>query len=66
MPDGDGVDLIRNIRAENGTLPIVVVTGQVLREAETEALAAGATELLRKPLDLQELSRAVKRYLPAN
>ena len=66
MPDGDGVDLIRNIRAENGTLPIVVVTGQVLREAEAEALEAGATELLCKPLDLQELSRAVKRYLPAD
>ena len=66
MPDGDGVELIRNIRAENRTLPIVVVTGQVLREAETEALEAGATELLRKPLDLHELARAVKRHLPEN
>lgn len=65
MPDGDGVDLIRTIRAEDGALPIVVVTGQVLREAEAEALEAGATELLRKPLDLHELARAVQRYLPA-
>lgn len=64
MPDGDGVELIRNIRAEDLSLPIVVVTGQVLREAEAEALDAGATELLRKPLDLQELASAVKRHLP--
>jgi CheY-like chemotaxis protein len=66
MPDGDGVELIRSIRAEDRALPIVVVTGQVLREAETEALEAGATELLGKPLDLHELARAVKRYLPVS
>ncbi len=64
MPDGDGVELIRAIRAEEPGRPIVVVTGQVLREAETEALDAGATELLRKPLDLQELAAAVARHLP--
>jgi len=64
MPDGDGVELIRAIRAEDPDRPIIVVTGQVLREAETEALDAGATELLRKPLDLHELSRAVAEHLP--
>lgn len=66
MPDGDGVELIRNIRAEDTGLPIVVVTGQVLREAEAEALDAGATVLLRKPVDLQELASAVKRHLPVS
>lgn len=65
MPDGNGVELIRVIRAEDPDRPIVVVTGQVLREAETEALDAGASELLRKPLDLYELSRAIARHLPA-
>jgi two-component system cell cycle sensor histidine kinase/response regulator CckA len=58
MPDGDGVELIQAIRSEDGDLPIIVVTGQVLREAEAEALDAGATVLLRKPLDLSELAAA--------
>lgn len=64
MPDGDGVELIRAIRAEDADLPIIVVTGQVLREAEAEALDAGASELLRKPLDLHALAAAVARFLP--
>ena len=64
MPDGDGIELIRGIRAADPDLAIVVVTGQVLREAESEALAAGATELLRKPLDLQQLAAVVGRHLP--
>lgn len=66
MPDGDGVELIRAIRAEDTAIPIIVVTGQVLREAEAEALDAGATELLRKPLDLYELALVVKRHLPTD
>ncbi len=64
MPDGDGNELIRGIRAADRGLAIVVVTGQVLREAESEALAAGATELLRKPLDLQQLAAVAGRHLP--
>ena len=64
MPDGDGIELIRWIRAADPDLAIVVVTGQVLREAESEALAAGATKLLRKPLDLQQLAAVVGRHLP--
>lgn len=65
MPDGDGVELIRSIRNQDNDRPIIVVTGQVLREAEAEALEAGASELLRKPLDLHELSAAVARLLPS-
>lgn len=63
MPDGDGIELIRTIRAQDIEIPIIVVTGQVLREAEAEALDAGATALLRKPLDLAELAKTVKQLL---
>lgn len=63
MPDGDGVELIHAIRSNDTELPIIVVTGQVLREAEAEALDAGATVLLRKPLDLSELAAAFSANL---
>ncbi|MEP4378719.1 MAG: response regulator [Alphaproteobacteria bacterium] len=65
MPDGDGVELIHAIRSRDTELPIIVVTGQVLREAEAEALDAGATVLLRKPLDLGELAAAFSANLKA-
>lgn len=63
MSDGDGVELIHAIRSGDTDLPIIVVTGQVLREAEAEALDAGATVLLRKPLDLSELAAAFSANL---
>jgi DNA-binding response OmpR family regulator len=65
MPDGDGIELIRTIRAQDAEIPIIVVTGQVLREAEAEALDVGATVLLRKPLDLAELAKRVEQHLPS-
>lgn len=58
------MELIQAIRSEDTDLPIIVVTGQVLREAEAEALDAGATVLLRKPLDLSELAAAFSENLP--
>ncbi|MGB0571383.1 MAG: response regulator [Alphaproteobacteria bacterium] len=63
MPDGYGVELIHAIRSSDTKLPIIVVTGQVLREAEAEALDAGATVLLRKPPDLNELAAAFSANL---
>ena len=65
MPDGDGVELMHAIRVSDNELPIIVVIGQVLREAEAEALDAGATVLLRKPLDLNELAAAFNANLKA-
>lgn len=42
MPDGSGLDLVRQIRETNLTVPIIVMTGHVLSEAETQVLEAGA------------------------
>jgi two-component system cell cycle sensor histidine kinase/response regulator CckA len=49
MPDGDGVELVYAIRVSDNELPIIVVTGQVLR----------------KPLDLNELAAAFNANLKA-
>lgn len=65
MADGDGLHLIRTTREGNADLPIIVVTGQVLRDAEAEALAAGASLVLRKPVDLLALSEAVLAFRDA-
>lgn len=65
MVDGDGIQLIRSVRRTDGALPIIVMTGQVLRDAETEALEAGASLVLRKPIDLGALGQAVEAYCAA-
>jgi DNA-binding response OmpR family regulator len=63
--NGDCVELIIGIRAQDLDCPIIVAIGQVPREAEAETLEAGLDELLLKLLDLQELSAEVTRPLPS-
>jgi two-component system cell cycle response regulator len=52
MPGMDGVELCRKIRhfAPGGSLPVVVLTGMDDDEARLAALAAGADEVLVKPV----------------
>jgi diguanylate cyclase (GGDEF)-like protein len=57
MPDMDGVEFLRRFRSVKGLkdVPVVMVTGEVSREALYQALYAGATDFLRKPIDRTEL-----------
>lgn len=61
MPGGDGFMLIRAVRAHSHDLPVVVITGQLLREEEADYVRAEASAVLRKPIDLRELLETVER-----
>jgi type IV pilus assembly protein PilB len=53
LPDSDGYELTRRLRARKTTqdLGVVLVTGQDDRETELTGLAAGADDYLAKPVD---------------
>ena len=57
MPDEDGYDLIRNIRAiENvPTTTAIAITGYARDEDRERALSAGFNMFLSKPVDLDKL-----------
>lgn len=59
LPDGDGLQVARELRARPATadLPIVAVTGHTEEEARDAALAAGCTEHVAKPVDTRALLR---------
>jgi DNA-binding response OmpR family regulator len=66
MPVKEGIETIREIRELNATLPVIAVSGgghgsggNYLRMAQ----ALGATEILAKPFDQEQLLAAVKRCL---
>jgi DNA-binding response OmpR family regulator len=56
-----GTEMIRQLRNQNFTLPIIMVSGN--QQAEIEARHAGATEFIHKDFALQRLVPDVKRYL---
>jgi PAS domain S-box-containing protein len=59
MPDLPGLDLARRVAEINPALPVVLVSGYVSAEAEKDARAAGARELLLKPGTVEELGTAL-------
>jgi CheY-like chemotaxis protein len=57
MPEVDGFELIRRLRAmpSMAEVPIVAMTAAATTEAEREARRAGAPDLLAKPFDSRAL-----------
>ncbi|NPA60400.1 MAG: response regulator [Epsilonproteobacteria bacterium] len=62
MPELDGLELIRGFRILNKATPIIMITagGENIR---ADALKAGATDFLNKPLDLAEFTVRTKNLL---
>lgn len=54
LPDMDGVDIIKKIRAWSN-LPIIVVSARSEDRDKIEALDAGADDYLTKPFSVEEL-----------
>src|SRR3989449_10505645 len=63
MPDLDGVEVTRRLRTVDRHLPIFVLTGHADIATAVEALKAGATEYLTKPVNIDELTTLLKRAL---
>ena len=57
MPIMDGIELIRHLHAEPGTssLPVVAITADGTEQANRQARAAGAVDVITKPIDLPSL-----------
>jgi two-component system, OmpR family, response regulator len=49
LPDGNGLDLIGEIRAGEGDIKVIVVSASVLPAERASALATGADGFLAKP-----------------
>jgi len=72
LPDGRGIDLLKNIRASNNTIPVIIATAQDQIATRIEGLNSGADDYIVKPFDLEELQaritavarRAVGQALP--
>jgi len=67
LPDGDGLDLLRDWRAEGAIVPVLVLTAYDRLDDKIAGLDAGADDYLTKPFAFEELlarSRALLRRVP--
>jgi putative two-component system response regulator len=67
MPDMDGFEVARRIRAETSgsSVAVVMITGRDVPREKTTALEAGADDLLSKPICIPELLARVRSALNA-
>jgi FixJ family two-component response regulator len=63
MPGMSGLELLRAISGTPSALPVVLISGHADELTRSEALAAGATEMLEKPIDEAWLLQAVEQAL---
>ncbi|HET9520026.1 MAG TPA: response regulator, partial [Candidatus Limnocylindrales bacterium] len=64
LPDGNGLDLVREIKARDPDLPVVVMSASVLPHEREEATRAGCDAFVSKPYLAQELLDTIGRLLP--
>jgi two-component system KDP operon response regulator KdpE len=62
LPDGDGVDFIRDLRTWSA-IPVIVLSARVHETDKIEALDAGADDYLTKPFGVGELLARVRAVL---
>lgn len=63
LPEMTGIELCRRIRQTDSQTPILFYSAMAREIDRNAALAAGATEYLIKPNDLEKLTETVKRVL---
>jgi two-component system response regulator AtoC len=63
LPDGDGLDVLDQIRRADANLPVIVLTGHAGVESAVRAMKLGAYDYLEKPINLEELSITAAKAL---
>jgi DNA-binding response OmpR family regulator len=59
MPGMSGVDVFARLRSKDPSIPVVFVTGADDEETAKELLRQGATDYVRKPVDLDYCAQVV-------
>ena len=62
LPDGDGIDFIRDLRTWSA-VPVIVLSARALETDKIDALDAGADDYLTKPFGVGELLARVRAVL---
>jgi len=63
LPQLNGIDVLRNIRAQHPEVEVIVLTAYASLESAIEALRLGAYDYVTKPFSMEAIRSAVRRAL---
>jgi DNA-binding response OmpR family regulator len=63
LPDGDGIELIKELRATGNATPVLVITARVTITERITGLDSGADDYLIKPFNHDELLARIRALL---
>lgn len=63
LPEMSGIDLIKEVRAEGKTYPILILTARDRWQDKVDGLSAGADDYVVKPFHFEEVSARVNALL---
>lgn len=63
LPRRDGLEVLKKLRANNGALPVIIITARGELEDRVKGLDIGADDYLIKPFDIDELLARLRATL---
>ncbi|HSK76659.1 MAG TPA: sigma-54 dependent transcriptional regulator, partial [Thermoanaerobaculia bacterium] len=63
MPDGNGLDLLKEIKANGNHTAVIMMTAYTSTKSAIEAMKLGATDYVSKPFDVDELKIVAQKAL---
>ena len=63
LPDGNGLDFLKQIRKEKNQLPVIILTANLDFDIKIEGLDIGADDFLTKPFKIEELVARLRAIL---
>lgn len=65
LPDGSGLDVLREIKREHADAIVIMITGNVHVDNTISALRGGAYDFIGKPINLEELRITIRNAIEA-
>jgi two-component system response regulator AtoC len=63
LPDGDGLEMLKELKKRTAETGVIIITAFHDMDTTIKAIKLGATEYITKPIDVDELEKAVLRAM---
>ncbi|MDD5090094.1 MAG: response regulator [Candidatus Wallbacteria bacterium] len=66
LEDGSGIELLKQLRSENNSIPVIMITSESLKETVISAAKCNIKSFLTKPVDINVLKMRIREVFENN